>query len=224
MREGEDEPVRLISEAMNAELDGDLLLRAVKANRSELDMAPRPAGKSIQRFDEESKGKGKFIGSKAELRRPRPVKPKQEEKVDVDMPSLVIPPVLSTSTPQAGPSNISGPPTSSLFSRLSPSPTPAPITSTGKSTFGLPANGSTPNFSLAAAPSTSPMQGFDFGLTPSTSGLNSRAGYRPMNKHQREKVEAGSGSGSVGKKGSAPIPASGSAGGGTINTAGGGFG
>jgi hypothetical protein len=37
------------------------------------------------------------------------------------------------------------------------------------------------------------MQGFDFGLKPSTEGLNSRAGYRPLNKHQREKVEAGAG-------------------------------
>ena len=211
---GEDEPVKLVSEAMNAELDGDLLLRAVKANRSELSMVPRSAGKEVEAPKEgEAPSKGKFIGGKVELRRPRTMKPERVQEVS----TLVVPP---TSTPRAGSSSMterSGP-TASLFARFSPGPTPG----SSKPTFSLPS--ANHQSTLSTSPSTvplQPMQGFDFGLTPSTSGLNSRAGYRPMNKHQREKVEAGS----AGKKAAVPVHAGGLAGGGgTAGTTGAGFG
>jgi hypothetical protein len=199
---------------MNAELDGDLLLRAVKANRAELSMVPRPVGQANMEMSKAGKvaeGKGKFIGSKVQLRRPRT---RKDGHGQVGVPPLVIPSAsTSTATPQArsSTSTFKPNPTTSLFSRLSPGPglghSPSPVQSSKKPAFTLPDTASSaspspaPSFAFSTsagsqqAPQSKPtMQGFDFGLKPSTEGLNSRAGYRPLNKHQREKVEAGAGS------------------------------
>lgn len=198
---------------MNAELDGDLLLRAVKANRAELSMVPRPVGQANMEMSKAGKvaeGKGKFIGTKVELRRPRT---RKDGLGQVGVPPLVVPSAsTSTSTPQASSSTstLKPNPTTSLFSRLSPGPglghSPSPVQSSKKPAFTLPNTASSaspspaPSFAFSTsagsqqAPQSKPtMQGFDFGLKPSTEGLNNRAGYRPLNKHQREKVEAGAG-------------------------------
>jgi hypothetical protein len=202
---------------MNAELDGDLLLRAVKANRAELSMVPRPVGKEnmeTSKIGKVAEGKGKFIGTKVELRRPRT---RKDGPGQVGVPPLVVPSAsTSTSTAQASSSTstLKPTPTTSLFSRLSPGPglghSPSsnsdPVQSSKTPAFTLPTTASSaspspaPAFAFStsagsqqAPQSKSTMQGFDFGLKPSTEGLNSRAGYRPLNKHQREKVEAGAG-------------------------------
>lgn len=156
-------PARLVADALNAELDGDLLLRVVRANRRPGGLVPRPCGKTSIEQVMESGAASKFLSPKVELRRPRE---KRAERSSLAHAAPTSFPAVPTSTSIAG---------SSAFTATTST------TSESRST--------TP----AVPPANVPLKPFDFGLTTTTSGLSSQSrsggGLRPMNKHQREKNE-----------------------------------
>ena len=157
-------PARLVANALNAELDGDLLLRAVRANRQPGGLLPRPCGKTSIEQVMKSGAASKFLTPKVELRRP---KEKRAERSPARAESY------------DGPSSIPAVPTLTSIASSSAFTATTPTTSESKSSSSAP---------------PAPLKPFDFGLTTTTSGLTSQSrsgggGLRPLNKHQREKNE-----------------------------------
>ena len=160
--------IQMASQAMNAELDGDLLLKAVRDNRSERDgMVRRAAAKSTS-----DQSQGGSTGEPGQAVRQRVlVRQKNRESSHNPHVAASTQSTLKTATES-----------NSLSSANSKPSAPPSLLSFG----GQPQS--------SPSPAASGMKPFDFGLTPSTSGLKSSGSggagsHRPLNKHQREKAE-----------------------------------